>query len=98
VQVPLVLAPDGGHNRWYPDIPPVLGVAPGEAVLIDTRDGLDGQITWTSTNDDVRAIEMRRGHPRTGPVFVEGAKPGELVAFFQDVPGDEAPPAAGPAR
>jgi formamidase len=79
VRVPLVEALDGGHNRWHPEIPPVLRVTPGEVVVIDTRDGLDGQITWESTDEDVRTMDMRRGHPLSGPIFIEGAKAGDLL-------------------
>jgi formamidase len=36
--------PDTGHNRWHPDIPPILEANEGEEVLLETRDALDGQI------------------------------------------------------
>src|SRR5215831_1634604 len=32
--------PDGGHNRFHPDIPPVLEVGEGEEVALETRDAL----------------------------------------------------------
>ncbi len=35
--------PHTDHNRWYPDFEPVLDVAPGEEVLLETRDVADGQ-------------------------------------------------------
>jgi formamidase len=76
---PLVEAPELGHNRWHPEIPPVLRVRPGETATLDLRDGLDMQITPASTLDDVVALDVTRGHPMTGPIFVEGAEPGDLL-------------------
>jgi formamidase len=36
--------PDKGHNRWHPDIAPVVEVDAMEEVTIETRDSSDGQI------------------------------------------------------
>jgi formamidase len=36
--------PRKGHNRWHPDIPPVIEVEPGEEVTLETRDAMDLQI------------------------------------------------------
>jgi formamidase len=76
---PLGEQPENGHNRWHPGIPPVLRVRPGEAVAFDLRDGLDVQIRPGSTEADVLALDVNRGHPMTGPVHVEGAEPGDLL-------------------
>jgi len=75
------LVEDGrwGHNRWHPSIPPIAVVAPGELIRADLRDGLDHQITADSDNDDVVRMDMYRGHPLTGPFFVTGAQPGDLL-------------------
>ena len=32
-------APSTGHNRFHPDIPPILDVDEGEEVVLETRDG-----------------------------------------------------------
>lgn len=71
--------PANGHNRWHPSIDPVLTIAPGEEVAFDLRDGLDVQITPGSTVEDVLTLDVNRGHPMTGPVYVEGAEPGDLL-------------------
>ncbi|BCB88137.1 acetamidase/formamidase family protein [Phytohabitans suffuscus] len=68
-----------GHNRWHPDIEPTLRVAPGDIVDVDMRDGLDYQIWPHSGVDDVVALDVTRGHPLTGPIYVEGAEPGDLL-------------------
>ena len=39
----LLEEPATGHNRWHPDIPPVVLCQPGDEVVLETRDALDGQ-------------------------------------------------------
>ncbi len=71
--------PHTGHNRWHPDIPPILEVDPGEEVVLQTRDAFDGQIFFGANETDL--ANMARGvvHPLTGPVYVKGARPGDLL-------------------
>ena len=71
--------PTKGHNRWHPDIPPALEVAPGEEVVLQTRNALDGGVVHTSTPEDLRNINLGLVHPLTGPVYVQGAEPGDLL-------------------
>jgi formamidase len=68
-----------GHNRWHEDIPPVLEVEPGERVVIDTTDAFDAQSTRQTTSEQVRGLDLGPVHPLTGPVFVKGAAPGDLL-------------------
>jgi formamidase len=71
--------PHTGHNRWHEAIPPVVTVAPGDRVILDCRDALDGQFSPTSTVADVAKADLMPVHPLTGPVAVEGAEPGDLL-------------------
>src|SRR5271165_4771150 len=71
--------PNKGHNRWHEGIPPVIEAVPGEEVEIQTRDAFDGQITRSTTAEDLRRCDLNRVHPLTGPVFVTGAAPGDLL-------------------
>ncbi len=73
------IGPERYHNRWHPALEPVASVAPGEEVTFETRDGLDGQLTRASTHADVARLDLGRGHPLTGPVYVEGAEPGDVL-------------------
>src|SRR3954454_1322914 len=75
----LAQEPGTGHNRWHEAIPPVVRVAPGDRVILETRDALDGQITASSTIPDVAGADLMPVHPLTGPVFVEGAEEGDLL-------------------
>ena len=77
--VPLMADPAHGHNRWHPDIFPIAHVRPYEEVELQMRDALDGQIDERSEASDVRGIDPLRVHPLTGPLYVEGAEPGDLI-------------------
>jgi formamidase len=68
------------HNRWHPDIKPVATADPGDTVVFGTRDALDHQFTRNSTAADVAAANLNRVHPLTGPLFVNGAEPGDVLA------------------
>src|SRR5437899_1953028 len=76
---PLAQEPQTGHNRWHPAIPPIVRAAPGDRVILQTRDAVDGQITPTSTAEDVGRVNLDVVHPLTGPVYIEGVEPGDLL-------------------
>jgi len=76
---PLRAEPQTGHNRWHPDIPPILRVDPGDGVELQTRDAFDGQLGPDSTAADVARGDLSVVHPPTGPVYVNGAEPGDLL-------------------
>ena len=76
---PLKAEPHTGHNRWHPDIPPILRVDPGDEVILETRDALDGQLTPASSSADAGRVNLNVVHPLTGPVYVNGAEPGDLL-------------------
>jgi formamidase len=71
--------PHSGHNRWHPDVPPIIEVEPGEEVVLETRDASDGQIRPETTVGDLAGMDQKVGHPLTGPVLVKGAAPGDLL-------------------
>jgi formamidase len=71
--------PGTGHNRWHEAIPPILRIEEGDQVIMQTRDAFDGQITSSSTAEDVRRADLGPVHPLTGPIHIEGAEPGDLL-------------------
>ncbi|GGO64388.1 acetamidase/formamidase family protein [Nonomuraea cavernae] len=71
--------PGTGHNRWHPDIPPVVRCEPGDEVVMETRDAFDGQMGPDATLKTAEAPDLDVVHPLTGPVYVEGAQPGDLL-------------------
>jgi len=79
VECALADEPGSGHNRWHPDIEAMLTVASGEELIVETRDGLDGQLRRDSTPREVAELSLGRGHPLTGPIEIDGAEPGDLL-------------------
>ena len=80
--------PHTGHNRWHPDIQPILEVEPGEEVVVETRDARDGQIHAGTTVADLASQDQKSGHPLTGPIYLSGAAPGDMleVEYLDIVP------------
>ena len=76
------------HNRFHPDVPPIVTVDEGEEVVLATRDGVDGQFGPGTTEADMAAMDAGAIHPLTGPVFVKGARPGDVleIEFLDIVP------------
>lgn len=74
------LSADQTHNKFSSTIPPVLTVPPGAVIEVRTEEATDGQLNVTSTSADVPNVKFDPIHPLTGPVFVEGAEPGDVLA------------------
>ena len=55
--------PETGHNRWHPDIAPVVACDPGDEVVLDTRDAFDGQMGPEATLETVAATQPQRRPP-----------------------------------
>lgn len=75
-------AADDPHcfNRIHPKLPEVARAAPGNTIVFETRDALDGQFSFDSGPQDVLAADLNRVHPMTGPITIEGAEPGDALA------------------
>lgn len=57
---------------------PRVRVASGQTLIVESEDALSGQIR---TNDDRRdKVAMPFSNPVAGPIFVEGAEPGDSIA------------------
>ncbi len=70
---------DGGHNRWHCDIPPLVRMNPGEVLQADVRDASDAQVFLSEEIDVMAATDLDLIHPLTGPVYINGAQPGDLL-------------------
>lgn len=60
-----------------PDLKPVVSVQLGEQVLLETHDCFEGQIQTTS--DLVSELDWEHVNPATGPVYIQGAKVGDVL-------------------
>lgn len=74
------LPADNPHSRFSATIPPVARVPSGAVVEAFTQEASAGQITPESTAEVMRSLDFDPIHPLTGPVFVEGAEPGDVLA------------------
>ncbi|MBT6831221.1 MAG: acetamidase/formamidase family protein [Rhodospirillaceae bacterium] len=67
------------HTCWDNAIAPVLHIAPGDEVYFETLDASNGQVTPDSSAQDVRHLDFDNVNPVTGPVYVDGAEPGDAL-------------------
>ena len=68
-------------NRYHPAIKPVARAKPGQLIKVHTRDALDSNLNINSRPKDVLAIDLNLIHPMTGPIYIEGAKRGDVLAI-----------------
>jgi acetamidase/formamidase len=68
------------HRRWDETIEPVLHVQPGDVIHVETDDFAGGQIVRDSVADDLLALDFNQIYPLAGPIHVEGAEPGDVLA------------------
>ena len=71
---------DNCFNRYHPDIPAAAHAKPGQHIVFETRDALDSDLNINSSTDDVASVDLNLVHPMTGPVFIEGAERGDVLA------------------
>ena len=69
------------HFGWDNGIAPVLTVTPGETVEVETIDASGGQLGPQATLEDLGRLSFDQVNPVTGPIYVEGAEPGDAVAI-----------------
>ncbi len=67
------------HSRWNRDLPPRLRIAPGDTVHLECQDASGLQVRPGMTVAEYQTINRDRIHPLTGPIFVEGAEPGDVL-------------------
>jgi acetamidase/formamidase len=67
------------HCRWDQSIEPLITVAPGDIVELETKEASDGQIGPGSKVDILAKLDFSVIHPLTGPVAVAGAQPGDVL-------------------
>jgi acetamidase/formamidase len=67
------------HGVWDSSLAPILRIAPGDTVRVEMQNASGGQLSATSTASDLATLDFARVNPVTGPIFVEGAKPGDAL-------------------
>lgn len=67
------------HAFWDNAYPPRIRIEPGDTVIFETLEASAGQITPQSTHDAIAHLDFSPIHPLTGPVYVNGAEPGDAL-------------------
>lgn len=72
------------HYGWDRSIAPAKKVAPGSTVYFECLDSGGGHFTPTSTVADVATLDFAKVNPVTGPIYVDGAEPGDALKVTID--------------
>jgi formamidase len=75
----VVADPANSHNRLWPDLHPVAVLDPGEELVAELRDGMDGGLGRGASSSSLAELELDANHPLTGPIEVRGARPGDVL-------------------
>ena len=67
------------HFGWDNSNAPVERVTPGSTILFKCHDSSAGQLGPQSTVPDVAALDFGKINPVSGPIYIEGAEPGDAV-------------------
>jgi acetamidase/formamidase len=65
---------------WDNALAPALEVESGATVELECADASGGQLNAKSTAADVANLDLTKVNPVTGPVYVKGAEPGDVLA------------------
>ena len=74
------LTADQKHNKFSSLIPPVLKVKSGSVIKADAYEASDNQLHRNATLEDLINIDFGPIHAMTGPVYVEEAEVGDILA------------------
>lgn len=72
------------HFGWDNSITPAEHVSPGATIYFECLDSSGGQLTKDSTVEDVKALDFGKINPVTGPIYIEGAEPGDALKITID--------------
>jgi acetamidase/formamidase len=67
------------HHGWDRGIAAVMRIAPGATLEFDVADASGGQLSQTSTVADVARMDFGKINPVTGPIYIDGAVPGDIL-------------------
>jgi acetamidase/formamidase len=67
------------HLSWDNSRPPAMTIAPGDTVEFRDIDATSRQLTAKSTVEDIRTLDFSLINPIAGPVFMDGAVPGDAL-------------------
>ncbi len=74
-----MLSAEPTHSVWDRSLKPRLRIASGDKVEIQCVDASGGQVRPGMTTAEYLAIDSTRFHALTGPIWIEGAEPGDVL-------------------
>jgi len=73
------LAAEPTHSVWDRSLEPRLRIEPGDEVQIECVDASGGQVKLGMTTAEYLEIDRTKIHALTGPIWIEGAEPGDVL-------------------
>jgi acetamidase/formamidase len=73
------LSAEPTHSRWNRALQPRLEIDPGDTVHFQCVEAAGGQVHPGMSLDELAGIDRGRIHALTGPVFIRGAQPGDVL-------------------
>jgi acetamidase/formamidase len=67
------------YHAWDQDQPPEVEIEPGDEVELCLRDGSNTQLDRNSTAQTMLGLDPAQMDPLTGPIWVKGAEPGDVI-------------------
>jgi acetamidase/formamidase len=74
-----LLRTEPAHSVWDRSLTPRLRVEPGDQVQIQCVDASGGQVYAGMSTAEYLRIDRTRIHALTGPIWIEGAEPGDVL-------------------
>jgi len=73
------LSAEPTHSRWNRALAPRLRIAPGDTVHMECVDSSGAQVRPGMSVEEYLKIDRGRIHALTGPIFIMGAEPGDVL-------------------
>ena len=67
------------HFGWDNSLEPSHRITPGETLNFEILDAGGGQFSRQATLETLAALDFGKVNPVTGPIFIEGAEPGDEI-------------------
>ncbi|MDN6270923.1 MAG: acetamidase/formamidase family protein, partial [Tetragenococcus koreensis] len=71
---------DTVHYTWHKEHEPILTIDSGDTAVFETREVSDNQFNFHSTTEAISELDWDYVYPLSGPVYVNGAEPGDTLA------------------
>src|SRR5512135_1183836 len=73
----VTISRDNVFFAFSPGLKPIARIQQGQEILLETHDCFEGQIRTTS--DLVDNLDWAHVNPATGPLYIEGTRPGDVL-------------------